>query len=360
MDDRERRHRRRPREQLAAGEFASAELRHMLTLKQSLAKAQPACGRHRIGRVESNAVIATADYELLTEGAGLVRREGRAVLLLEGSEAAEFLQGQVTNDVEALAPGTGCYAALLNHKGKLRADMRVLRLAPDGLLVDAEAAAGPVLQHNFTTYSLGRDVRSKDLTGARQVLSLIGPSARDLVESPPPQEEHAFTEGAHGLQVATDLGIDLIVDADAADAAVEALGVPSVSEEAAECLRIERGRPRLGYDMDDSTIPQEADLNDRAVSFTKGCYVGQETVARLYYKGKPNRHLRGLRLSEPAERGDPIERDGKQVGTIGSTCVSPTLGPIALALVRREASPGDEVLVAGAPAQVVETPFERG
>ena len=306
-------------------------------------------------------MIVATEYELLTESTGLVRR-GRAVLLLEGSEAAEFLQGQVTNDIEGLSPGGGCYAALLNHKGKLRADMRVLRLADDRLLVDCEAAAGPVLQHTFTTYSLGRDVRSTDLSGQREVLSLIGPGARDLADPAPAEEEHAHSEGPHGLQVTTDVGVDLIVESDAVPGAIEALGVPLVSEEAAECVRIERGRPRLGLDMDDNTIPQEAGLNERAVSFTKGCYVGQETVARLFYRGKPNRHLRGLRLSEPAERGDPIEIEGKQVGKIGSTCVSPTLGPIALALVRREASPGDEVLVgaSGAPARVVETPFERG
>jgi tRNA-modifying protein YgfZ len=308
------------------------------------------------------AVIATTDYELLTESVGMVIREGRAVLVLEGSEAAEFLQGQVTNDIEALEPGSGCYAALLNHKGKLRADMRVLRLAEDRLQVDAEPAAGPVLQHTFKTYSLGRDVRSLDLTEERVVLSLIGPGAQEALEAPPPEEEHACNEGPHGLQVATDCGIDLVVDAAAAEGVVAELGVPQVAIAAAECVRIESGRPRLGFDMDDSTIPQEAGLNDRAVSFTKGCYVGQETVARLFYKGKPNRHLRGLRLSRPAEPGDPIEIAGKQVGKIGSTCDSPALGPIALALVRREAGPGDEVLVGPSmvPAQVVDVPFERG
>ena len=307
-------------------------------------------------------MIATTDYELLTESVGLVIREGRAVLVVEGSEAAEFLQGQVTNDVESLEPGSGCYAALLNHKGKLRADMRVLRLAEDRLQVDAEPAAGPVLQHTFRTYSLGRDVRSLDLTQERQVISLIGPGAREALESPPPDTEHACGEGPHGLQVTTDSGVDLVVDAAAAEGVVEELGIPRVGIEAAECVRIESGRPRLGFDMDDSTIPQEAGLNDRAVSFTKGCYVGQETVARLFYKGKPNRHLRGLRLSRPAERGDPIEIGEKQVGKIGSTCESPALGPIALALVRREAAPGDEVYVgpSKAPAQVVDLPFERG
>ena len=305
-------------------------------------------------------MIATTDYELLTESAGLVRREGRAVILLEGAEAAEFLQGQVTNDVEALTPGTGCYAALLTHKGKLRADMRVLRLADDRLLIEADRIAGPVLQHNFSTYSLGRDVRSSELTAERAVFSLIGPEALAVVDPAPPDEEHAFVEAPHGLHVRSYAGVELILDAAAGEAVVSGLGVPQVSEEAAECVRVEHGRPRLGLDMDDTTIPQEAGLNERAVSFTKGCYVGQETVARLHYRGKPNRHLRGLRLSEPAERGDSIELEGKQLGKIGSTCVSPTFGPIALALVRREAAPGDEVRVGtgAAPARVVDLPFD--
>ena len=106
--------------------------------------------------------------------------------------------------------------------------------------------------------------------------------------------------------------------------------------------------------MDGDTIPQEAGLNERAVNFEKGCYVGQETVARLHYRGKPNRHLRGLRLTEPAERGAPIMLGEKEVGTRRARpCVSPVLGPLALALVRREAAPGDD----GGGAPVVELPF---
>ena len=300
-------------------------------------------------------MIATADYELLTTAAGLVERIDRTVIELTGAESAEFLQGQVTNDVEALAPGQGCYAALLDHKGKLRADMRVLRLAGDRLMIDAEPSARPVLMHNFETYSLGRDAKAVDVTAERAVLSLIGPTAREALSAAPPADEHAFVEGEHGLHVATDLGVDLILGVDRLE---EARAVaPEVPEDAAECLRIESGRPRLGLDMDGSTIPQEAGINERAVSFTKGCYVGQETVARLHYKGKPNRHLRGLRLSEPAEHGEPILLGEKEVGSVGSACVSPAFGPIALARVRREASPGDEVSVAGAPATVAELPF---
>jgi tRNA-modifying protein YgfZ len=298
------------------------------------------------------AVIATTEYELLTEEAGLVERSGRAVLALEGGEAAEFLQGQVTNDVESLEPGEGCYAALLDHKGKLRTDMRVLRLAADRLQVDAEPAGRAALRHTFETYSLGRDVRFRDVTDGWRLLSLIGPTARERVEAAPPEREHSFVEGEHGLHVATDLGVDLIVTAGGADGAREV--APAVSEEAAECLRIESGRPRLGLDMDATTIPQEAGLNERAVSFSKGCYVGQETVARLHYKGRPNRHL-----SRPASHGDPIALGEREVGRVGSACISPSLGPIALALVRREAAPGDEVTVEGAPATVVELPFDR-
>lgn len=301
--------------------------------------------------------VATADYELLTTEAGAVVREGRAVIELSGSEAAEFLQGQVSQDVEALEPGAGAYATLLDHKGKIRTDLRVLRLAEDRLLVDAEAIGLPVLMHVFETFSLGRDVRTRDLTGERAVVSLIGPGARGRLDPSPSDEEHASVEALGGVAVATDLGVDLIVPAE--DVAAALALAPAASEEAAECVRIEAGRPRLGLDMGSTTIPQEAGLNERAVNFEKGCYVGQETVARLHWRGKPNRHLRGLRLSEPAARGEPIALGEREVGTLGSTCVSPVHGPIALALVRREASPGDEVTVGGAPATVVDLPFAR-
>src|SRR5439155_18400736 len=101
-------------------------------------------------------------------------------------------------------------------------------------------------------------------------------------------------------------------------ARLEAAGAVPIGEAEAEALRVESGRPRYGVDLDDSVIPQEAGLNERAVSFTKGCYVGQETVARLHYKGKPNRHLRGLRLAAPAAHGDALRLGERAVGTIGT------------------------------------------
>ena len=302
-------------------------------------------------------MIATTDYERLREAVGLVERANRGKLRLTGSEAADYLQGQVTNDVEALDPGTGCYAALLNHKGKMLTDMRVLR-GEDFIWIDTEPEGLPAIVRNASMFSIGRDVQHEDVTAGYAILSLIGPEARDRLDNPPASEEHSFTSGEHGMYVSTDLGVDVICRAADAAAVRDALGVEQVSDEAAECLRIESGRPRFSIDVGSDTIPQEAGLNERAVSFTKGCYVGQETVARLYYKGKPNRHLRGLRLSEPAASGDPIVLGDKELGRVGSACESPRLGPIALAVVRREASPGDTVLVGGAEAEVVELPFE--
>jgi folate-binding protein YgfZ len=302
-------------------------------------------------------VIATTDYERLRETVGLVDRSDRGKLRLTGAEAADYLQGQVTNDVVALAPGHGCYAALLNNKGKMLTDMRVLR-GEDFLWVDTEPGALPALARNAGMYSIGRDVRHEDATAAYAILSLIGPDSRAALDEAPPAEEHAFVTGRHGLYVATDLGVDVICPAEDAAAVGDALGVEAVSEEAAECLRIESGRPRFLYDVGTDTIPQEAGLNERAVSFTKGCYVGQETVARLHYKGKPNRHLRGLRLDEPVERGEEIRLGDRVVGEVGSTAVSPAFGPIALAVIRREAGPGDAVQVgSGVEARVADLPF---
>jgi folate-binding protein YgfZ len=291
--------------------------------------------------------LATSEYELAKTAAVVVDRSNRGRLLLAGSEVADFLQGQVSNDVEALEPGQGCYATLLTAKGKIRCDMRILRGA-DWFLLDCEPQALPVLEHMVRVYSIGRDVRSRP--DERGLWSVLGPAAREALDNAPPVEEYAHTEGDLGLYVATEQGVDVIG---------ERPDLPEAPLEVAECLRIEAGRPRLGFELGDDVIPQEAALNERAISFTKGCYVGQETVARLYYKGKPNRHLRGLRLSEPAERGQPIHAGEREVGRIASTCVSPALGPIALALVRREVAPGDSVQVgdAGAVAEVVELPF---
>jgi folate-binding protein YgfZ len=308
----------------------------------------------------------TDEQRALHEGAGLLDRSERGKLALTGAEAKVFLQGQVSNDVEALTPGSGCYAAVLTPKGKMLGDVRILDTGAE-LQLDVERSALQSVFNVLHRSRIGFDAELHKRTLQQGLLSLIGPRARAVAGAEAAglgEAEHANAaaaiDGIDVLLVATDAGVDLVCDAERTAAlagVLHARGAEPVAEAAAEVLRVERGRPRYGYELDETTIPQEAGLNERAVSFTKGCYTGQETVARLHWKGKPNRHLRGLRLSEPVARGSELLLDGKPVGTLGSVALSPTLGPIGLALVRREAPPGTTLAVAGAQAEVVELPF---
>ncbi|HEY1688703.1 MAG TPA: folate-binding protein [Solirubrobacteraceae bacterium] len=357
-----------------------------------------------------------AEYELLRSSCGLVDRGHRGRLALTGSGAAEFLGGQVTNDIEALTPGKGCYAAFLTHKGKMLGDLRVLAVgdtdSPEGevteLLLETERVALQGLFDMIRRFKIGFDVELHKRTLESTTLSLIGPTARQVAESAlqparsasqqpagsapqqptesapqqparsasqadellPPATEHAHLAATiagmpvHLVATAEPDGIDIVCDApdrDAVEQALLAAGAQPASEDAAEILRIEHGRPRYGLELDDGVIPQEANLNQRAVSFTKGCYVGQETVARLYYKGKPNRHLRGLLLSEPLPIGTELRLGERAVGQLTSSVVSPRLGPIGLALLRREAEPGATLAAGpdGASAQPLALPFEH-
>ena len=309
---------------------------------------------------------STDAYGAMIGGCAVVDRSERGKLALTGGEAKEFLQGQVTNDVEGLEPGGGCYAAFLTHKGKMLGDLRILDTG-DELLLDCERAA---LQDLFTMirrFKLGRDVELHKRTLESGLLSLIGPDARRVVGATDlPDVEHAHRAGRIGgaavRLIATDLGIDVqcgAADTEPVAAALIAAGAAPAGEDAAEVRRVETGRPRYGADLDATVIPQEAGLNARAVSFEKGCYVGQETVARLHFRGKPNRHLRGLKLACAAATGDVLRLGEREVGRLRSVVASPVHGPIALALVRREAQPGDTVAVGdgGVLAEVVELPF---
>ena len=248
----------------------------------------------------------------------------------------------------------------------MQGDLRVLDLG-DELWLDCERIVLQDLFNMIRRYKLGLDVELHKRTLECGLLSLVGPDARRAAGALDlPAGEHACARGSLGgaavVRAVTDRGVDVICAAEdvaRVRAELEAAGAVPVSEAAAEVLRVESGRPRYGLDLDQTVIPQEAGLNERAVSFTKGCYVGQETVARLHYRGKPNRHLRGLRLSEPAPSGAELRLGEKVVGRLGSVVVSPRLGPIALGLVRREAAPGDRLAVEGsaASAEVVELPF---
>jgi tRNA-modifying protein YgfZ len=322
-------------------------------------------------RAQSDTAV---QYRLLKEAAGLLDRSDRGKLDVTGPDAYEYLQGQVTNEIEALEPGHGCYAAVLSPKGRIVTDLRVLARGPEELWLDLEPAALDSTLAHLRTYKIGRRAEVADRTGERALLSLIGPTADEVARwaldpaggADLPRVEHSFVEGevaeAGVVVVRTDLGLDVLADAPHVERVAEALvaqGAALVGDEAAEILRIESGRPRYGVDMTDDNLPAEAGIVERAVSFTKGCYVGQEPVARMHYKGHPNRHLRGLSLAQPGAVGEGLFASGKEVGRVTSAGVSPAFGPIALALVRREVAPGESVTVGddGTSAKVLELPF---
>lgn len=309
-----------------------------------------------------------AEYRQVREECGLVERPDRVWIEVTGPDAAEFLQSQVTNETEALEPGAGVYAALLDRKGHLQADMRILRVDAEEFLIDTEPAAGPCLLKHLDMYRIGRKVEVSQ-TG-RSLFSLIGPGAIEVTGLAPGSENDfaaATIAGAECLVVVTAFGLDVICSPEAGEAVRSQLesdrAVP-VSEVAAEIVRVESGRPRFDADMTAANMPAEAGIIERAVSFTKGCYIGQEPVARLHYKGRPNRHLRGLRPVGEVAHGDPVRLGDRGLGTIGTAALSPASGRIALAILRKEAEPGSTVTVDAAAgpveAEVVELPFIEG
>ena len=239
---------------------------------------------------------------------------------------------------------------------------------PERLMLIAELPAAQALATHLDTYRIGRDVEVSDRSNENALLSVIGPATRSFLESPSIGNEGSHApisiEGISCTALGTPEGIDLIcssADREPLISALQMKGLVEVPEEAAEIIRVEAGRPRFGFELDQSVMPAEVGIVERAVNFEKGCYLGQEPVARLHYKGRPTRLLRGLRLSRPAKRGETISSEDRMLGEISTPCVSPALGPIALAVIRREAELGGTVSVGddGISAEVVELPLRN-
>src|SRR3954451_8785174 len=216
-----------------------------------------------------------APTAIIDQGCGLLDRSERGKLALAGGEAKTFLAGQVTNDIEALTPGRGVYAALLTHKGKMRADLRILDLG-DGLWLDTERVSLQPLFDTIRRAKIGYDVELHKRTLQQALISLLGPRSREVAGADAAGlgfAEHDNAPSPLGVLVTTDLGVDVICaaeDAGRVRSELERAGAVPVPEGAAEARRVETGRPRYGVDLYDTVIPQEADLNARAVSFTKG------------------------------------------------------------------------------------------
>jgi folate-binding protein YgfZ len=306
------------------------------------------------------------EYAALSAGAGIVDRSARGRMRLRGPRAAEVLTGLVTNDVVALVPGHGCYAAALTPKGKMIADLRIFA-EDDGFLIDVPPRAWPGWSAMIAKFVNPRLARAEDVSAPLGALGVFGPRARfavggaldldpGVLESLAP---YAHVTGARaGARVVVarvpDLereGYELFAPASAGPELWRALvdaGATPAGLEAFEIARVEAGRPEWGLDIDESTIPQEANFDElRAISYTKGCYTGQETVARVHFRGHVNRHLRGLRATTaaPLPTQAPLVAGDRPVGDVRSAVVSPRLGSIALAMVRREVPAGATVTV---------------
>lgn len=315
----------------------------------------------------SEANQIAAQYSVLTQSAGFVRRAQPALLAMRGDDAAAFLNGQLTNDIEAIEPREGRYAALLTPKGKMRADMRVIR-TPQALFIVTDRALLATVRKMIDTFRIGFNFELEDSSSGCALISLIGPEVDAIVGSLAESDDALGSaenanltlklDGAAFIAIRTLTGIDLLGAAAAIDTAAQALaerGVLEVSEVSAEIIRIERGIPAFGHELDETTIPGEAGLNPRAVNFEKGCYVGQETVARMHYKGKPNRSLRGLKAAQPLTAGASVTaKDGRELGQLGTAVQSPAHGSLGLSVLRKEAEPGDTVDVGGVSATVVD------
>jgi folate-binding protein YgfZ len=326
-----------------------------------------------------------AEYASLAEGAMLVDRSVRGRMRFDGPKAAEMLTGLVTNDVLALSPGHGQYAAALSPKGRIVADVRIFARA-DHLLIDVPPRARAGWDALVRKYINPRVAPYIDVAAEMRQLAIAGAAARAILGGAaglarealaglvPYAHIDAEIAGRPAMIVRSpDLdadGYEIFFPADAFSAIWQRLAAGGATPGgllAWEIARIENGRPEWGIDIDETTIPQEANLEElHAISYTKGCYTGQEVVARIHFRGHVNRHLRGLRLGHsepPAERAVLLSLDGKQIGDVRSSALSPRMGAIALVMVRREIEMETTVVVEGqngsTQGQVVSLPFSQ-
>ena len=338
-------------------------------------------------------MFSAEQYRALHESAGLVNRDGRGQLWFEGGDRRSFLQGLLTNDVQALEAGSGCYAALLTANGRMVADMRVFELDKlDKLLMDVDINRAAALRDRFDQSIFSEDVRVEDVSRSWRQLGVYGPKASETLVNAFPNTIDAESLGSmplHGnrcletirgtlIVVRSDeigvLGFDLLVPAAASQAVaadIRAAGATDIDAETAEVTRIEAGRPVFGVDMDEDTIPLEVGIEDRAISLTKGCYVGQEIIIRVLHRGhgRVAKRLAGFTFDPhgnvPA-RGDVVRSGERQIGVVTSATQSAALGrPIAIGYVHRDfAEPSTAVVVVSGgkeqTASVTSLPFGDG
>jgi folate-binding protein YgfZ len=338
-------------------------------------------------------MFSLEQYRALHDGAGLVDRSDRGRLRLTGRDRRDYLQGLLTNDIVALTAGSGCYACLLTAQGRMIADMYVVETG-EAILMDLEEAVAARVGGHLEQFVFSEDVEVADVSGAIAQLGVYGARAADVVgrvltvnqavSSLTPADlgrlsvlaNRVSTWGGAPVTVVRrdDLGgpgFDLLIGKEHSEALAQAIrdaGAVDVDPDVAEVCRIESGRPVFGKDMTEDTIPLEAGIEDRAISLTKGCYVGQEIIIRVLHRGhgRVARRLVGLTLEPGAavpSHGSAIRSGDREIGTVTSAALSPALErPIAMGYVHRNfVEPGTAVaLIEGpqsSPAVVTRLPF---
>lgn len=321
-------------------------------------------------------------YRALRGGAAVAERRDVGRILVTGADRRSYLQGLLTNDIAALTPGTGCYAAMLTAQGRMLTDLRVLELG-DAILLDVPRTVTARIREHLDRFVFSEDVQVEDTTATQAEIGVYGPDAVRVLagcgvsgsdQSPVYSSSRGTVAGADAVVVRSDdygvPGYDLIVDARAIASVVAALteaGAVPASDDDLEIARIEAGRPVFGPDMDQDTIPLEAGIDDRAISRTKGCYVGQEVIVRVLDRGKGRvaKRLVGLAFDPAAEVPAPgaiVRAASREAGHVTSAVRSAALRrPIALAYLHRDfVEPGTSVDVeGGGSAAVSALPFVR-
>lgn len=313
--------------------------------------------------------MSKTEYDLATNSAGLIDLSSRSKIEMTGADRVKFLQNLCTNDVGKLGPGQGCEAFLLDAKGRIVDYVNILA-AEDSVWLDAAPGRTEPLMQHLDRYIIREDVRLDDRTATHALLHLAGPKAAAALEASqcgdaasmkPHESRPAAITGQPCRLRCIDRtargGYDLWVPREAADAVADALlsaeigvEVGRIGPQTAETLRIEAGVPEFGKEIGAENLAQEMGRNDQAISFVKGCYLGQETVARLDAYGHVNKLLYGLIIDtdQNVPAGAAVVAGDKDAGAIGSSGFSHRLGKtVALAVLRRPlCMPGSKVTVA--------------
>jgi tRNA-modifying protein YgfZ len=302
------------------------------------------------------------EYSALHNGALFFDRSDRSRMRISGPKAAELVTGMVTNDVSGLAVGEGQYAAALTPKGKIIADLRIFAFS-DSLLVDTSAAAAAGWKEMVRKYVNPRVAPYHDISAETADIGVFGRSARAALTKVSELDDKELAALAPYSHITTSFdgasvtvarvpemdpdGFEVFLPSGAVPALkakLQSVGISAGSLETWEIARVESGRPQWGVDMDDTTLPQEANFDELgAISYTKGCYIGQETVARVHFRGHVNRFLRRLRFvtrPAPPKGAELVDESGKVIGELKSVALSPRFGGVALGMVRREIQPG--------------------